>query len=320
VAEGKAKLLDLKQLRYFVQIAECGSFSKAAELLRIAQPSLSLQVKNLEEELGVDLLIRHPRGVATTDLGMQFCEHARTILREVDRVKEIIRSQSTSPVGRVSVGLPTSACRGLSSPFLQAIAREHPGVTVHLVEAMTGSLDEWVQMGRLDVALLYDQKAFENVAWTEMMVEDLMLVVPAGAPIADAGQVPFEQLAELPLVLPSRLNVLRTILEQIAARANITLTAIDCDSLPAITQLVRDRYMTVMPHFAMSREIESGEMVALPIVDPSPSWRMSVVVSQRTINLRASDAVAQTMAGVIRRLVEDGIWRARLRSGERRQG
>src|SRR5262245_17887894 len=162
--------MDFKQLKYFVQIAECGSLSKAAEILHISQPSLSLQIKNLEDELGAELLNRHARGVSTTELGRMFCDHARSILKDVERAKDTIASQAKSPTGRVTVGLPTSACRGLSARLIMSVAERYPNVSLHIAEAMTGTLDEWVQIGRLDVALLYDKKAFPHVAWTEMMV------------------------------------------------------------------------------------------------------------------------------------------------------
>jgi LysR family nitrogen assimilation transcriptional regulator len=159
--------MDLRQLKYFVQIAESGNFSRAAEVLGVAQPSLSQQMRNLEDELGVELLARHARGVTPTELGQQLCDHARRILLEVDRAKEALRSRSANPSGRVSVGLPTSACRGLSLSLFQALAERQPNITLHLVEAMTGYLDELIQAGRLDVALLYDHKAFEHVAWSK---------------------------------------------------------------------------------------------------------------------------------------------------------
>lgn len=312
--------MDLRQLRYFVQIAESGNLSRAAEVLRVAQPSLSQQVRNLEDELGVELLFRHARGVTPTEQGLTFYEHARRILHEVERTKEIVGSQGKSPSGRVSVGLPTSACRGVSVPLYESIAAALPGISLHIVEAMSGTLDEWIQTGRLDVALLYDHKAFEHVAWTEMMVEDLMLFVPARHPLAGMGHVAFANLFQLPLpiVLPGRPNVLRVVIEQLAARHDVDLKAIDCESLPAIAELVRStRFAAIMPHFALSAEIDRGEMVAVPICDPTPSWRLSVVVSQRTLNGRGSGGVAKLLAGVIADLVDRGVWRARLKPTDR---
>jgi DNA-binding transcriptional LysR family regulator len=306
--------MDLRQLKYFVQIVESGNFSRAAEILRIAQPSLSQQIKSLEEELGVKLLVRHARGVTATEKGQQLYDHARRILQEIDHAKDTVRSRTSAPSGRVSVGLPTSACRGLSLPLFREMTERFPNVTLHLVEAMTGYLDELIQAGRLDVALLYDHKAFEHVAWTEMITEDLMLFVSKNSPMAKRKSVSFKKLFDRPIVLPGRPNVLRTVIEQLAARHDITPIVKDCDSLPAIAKLVcHSNFMAIMPHFAFVDEMARGEMVAIPIVDPIPSWTLSVVVSQRTMNMRGSEAVAHLMADLIAEMVEQGTWRATLR-------
>jgi len=307
--------MDLRQLRSLIHIADCGSLSRAAEILRTSQPSLSLQIKHLEAELGIELLNRHARGVTLTELGHVFCEHARTILKDVERAKDTISTHVKSPTGKVSVGLPTSACRGVSSRLMQSVAQKYPNISVHIVEAMTGTLDEWIQLGRLDVALLYDHKAFENVAWTEMMVEDLMLIAAKGNPILHRDSIAFAELQDIPLVLPGRTHVLRYVIERISARLGVEPNvALESDSLTAIAQMVSLGYVTVMPHFAMMDEINRGEMSAVPITEPTPSWRMSVVVSKRTINTRSSHAVATTLAEEIRSMVENGIWKARLRT------
>lgn len=303
--------MDIKQLRSLIHISDCGSLSRAAEMMHTSQPALSLQIKNLEAELGVDLLHRHARGVTLTELGRVFCEHARSILKDVERAKDIITTQGKSPTGRVSVGLPTSACRGVSPELFMRVADRFPNISLHIVEGMTGTLDEWVQLGRLDVALLYDHKAFENVAWTEMMIEDLMLVAGCADPIVKRSHVRFVELETFPIVLPGTNHVLRNIIDHTGARLGIKPNVvIDSDSLTAISQLVRCGYMTIMPHFAMLDEINRGEMQAIPITDPTPSWRLSVVVSQRTINTRASEAVAGALAEVIHSMVDRGIWQA----------
>ncbi|ARQ00122.1 LysR family transcriptional regulator [Pseudorhodoplanes sinuspersici] len=307
--------MDLRQLRSLVHISDCGSLSRAAEIMRTSQPALSLQIKHLETELGVELLHRHARGVTLTDLGRLFCDHVRTILKDIERAKEIVSSQAKSPIGKVSVGLPTSACRGMSAQLIATVAKRYPNISLHIIEAMTGTLDEWVQLGRLDVALLYDHKPFPNVAWTEMMVEDLMLIADSKNPILKRASVRFSELENLPIALPGNPHVLRNVIDRIAVREGITPNiVIDSDSLTAISQLVRSGHMTIMPHFAFIDEIARGEMNAVPIVDPTPSWRLSVVVSQRTINARSSEVVATALAEVIQSMVESGAWRARLRA------
>ena len=125
--------------------------------------------------------------------------------------------------------------------------------------------------------------------------------------------VPFTELEILPVVLPGKQHALRNLIERLAARAGITLNVvIESDSLSAIISLVRAGYMTIMPHFAMLDEIHRGEIATIEIVDPTPSWRLSAVVSQRSINGQSSEAVAQVLVELIRSMIRAGTWKARL--------
>lgn len=307
--------MDLRQLKYFIQIAENNSFSRAAEVLRVAQPSLSQQIRNLEQELGAELLVRHARGVMLTMKGQQLYDHAIRIIQEVERAKEVVKSHSPTPSGRVSIGLPASAGRGLSMPLIRALRQTLPNIVPHVVEAMTSYLDEYMQQGRLDVCLLYNHKPFEHVAWTEMIAEELMAIVAPEHRLAARHTLSMDELLAHPVVIPGRPNVLRSVIERNAALRDLTVQSIDCDSLSTIGRLVcEDGATAIMPHFAFSKEIERGDMKALRIVDPAPSWRLSVAISQRSMNVRGSEAVAKTLAGVISSMVGAGEWRARLLS------
>jgi len=304
--------MDIKQLRYIVQIVDSGSVSRASETLRVAQPSLSLQLRSIEQELGVKLLIRHARGVSATEDGKVFVDHARKILLDMDRIHDVLRSNSSNPRGRVTVGLPTSACRGLSVPLIKAAAASYPGITVHIVEAMTGYLDEWIASGKLDVALLYDQKTFENVTSTELMVEELMVIVAPSAEIARVDRVSFASLSDLPLVLPGRTNSLRQVMDRIASRLDIDISAtLDCDSLQAIIELVKAGYVSVLPSFAVDHAIKLGELCALPLVNPTPTWRVSLVQSKRSVDPRCNEAIMRVLAETIRFMVKAGTWRTK---------
>lgn len=304
--------MDLRQLRYFVQAVESGSITRAAEALHIVQPSLSLQIKSLEEELGVVLLIRHVRGVSTTNQGRLLYDHACRIIREVERAKQLLQVSSLSPTGQISIGIPTSACRGLASHLLLAGRTQCPGLSIHIVEAMTGALGQQIEAGKVDVALIYNNKASENVAWTEMLAEDLMLVVDRTSRFANETEVEFDAVATLPLALPEKANVLRTVLEHHAAQRDIDLNVVfDCDSLSTLVLLVKSGYATILPHFAVSEEVDVGSLVAVPIVNPTPFWRLSVVTSKRTLNVPGAQAISQLMAKTIGSLVKAGTWRAK---------
>lgn len=312
--------MDMRQLRYFLQIAEVGSFSKASEILHVAQPSLSQHVRALEEELGVQLLSRHARGAAPTEFGLMLCEHARTILREVELAKQVVRTAAENPAGEVMIGLPTSACRGITTLLADAVRIRHPNISLHIVEAMSGSLDEWIQSGRLNVALLYDHNAFDNIVTTEILKESLYLFV--SPEFAHLGpEITFDQASQLPLVLPSRSNVLRSVVEQLASRAGMPLNVtITCDSLAGIIELVKHGRATIYPTFSMLDEIRRQELIAIPIIDPVPSWRMSIVLSKRTSNVRAAEAVAVELYQVVRKLVQEGSWNATLKTRTRTPG
>jgi DNA-binding transcriptional LysR family regulator len=110
------------------------------------------------------------------------------------------------------------------------------------------------------------------------------------------------------------------VVEQAAAHAGIIPNVVvDCDSLPGLVQLVRHGYATMFPAFGVAEEINRGEMSAIPVLSPTPSWRVSVVLSKLTSNLRAAQAVGTLIKDIVQDLVRDGGWRAQVEPWVRRQ-
>ncbi|WP_062227919.1 LysR family transcriptional regulator [Aureimonas frigidaquae] len=306
--------MELRQLRYFLQIAESASLSRAARVLRVAQPSLSQHLRLLEDELGVELLTRHARGVAPTPAGRILADHARAILRDVDRSREAMTEALASPRGRVVIGIPSAVCRGLAAPLILTARRRFPDIALHLVEGMTGPLDEWVQSGRLDIALLYDRRGPGGIRTMDLLREDLHLILPVGHPLAGEGAVGFRRLRGLPLVLPARPHVIREVAEAFAARADTELSvALDCDSLPAMLALIGEGYGSLYPAFGIGPAILRGDVAAVAIRDPTPDWRLSLVLSHKAANMRAVAAIAHLVDEVVQTLVQSGHWKADLR-------
>jgi len=304
--------MDLRQLRYFVKIAELGNFSRAAELLRIAQPSLSQHVRNLEEELGADLFVRHNRGVTLTPSAQDFYEHARRILLSVERAKETFRCPADEKPKKVTLGLSTTATRILFKPLYRSLAQHEPDVMLHLVEEMPGRLDESMKAGRLDVALLYNHKPAGYPVQFEVMVEEFVLLVSPGHDLAGKREIRLEELQSTPVVLPSRLHSLRGIIDELTIEHQVEFPVIDCDSLPAMRTLVIDEgHQAIMPYSAFADEITARRAVAIPIVSPVPSWRMSIVGSPQAENFSAVVTVARILADLLNNQVKSGMWRAR---------
>ena len=128
--------MDLRQLEYFVRVAELGSFTRAALALDVAQPALSRQVRLLELELRQSLLARHGRGAAPTEAGQVLLEHARGILHQVEHARDELARLRGALVGRVTLGLPPSVARALAVPLVQAFGQQLPEARLSITEAL----------------------------------------------------------------------------------------------------------------------------------------------------------------------------------------
>jgi len=156
--------VDLRQLRYFAQIVESGSLSKASRQLFIAQPALSQHISKLESEVGKPLLNRSSKGVAPTDNGLALYHHARFMLRQLDQALSIARKESGAMQGMVSVGLPATTVSALGLPLVRRIRERYPNILINVVEGMSGHLGQMMRMGQLDLAVLFSSDVAPDVS------------------------------------------------------------------------------------------------------------------------------------------------------------
>jgi len=308
--------MNLKQLRYFVRIAECGSLSKAADELGIAQPALSQQLRALEDELGVELVTRHSRGIAPNDLGTMLLSHFGTILNEIDRTPLLVQDLTRNPTGEVRLGVTTTAARALTAPLVAKVHESYPGITLHVVEAMSGSLSQSLQRGGLDLSILYEPKLLEldeGFDLMPMLTEDLFLISRNKSIVKNRKAIPFSMLKELQLVLPCYPNVLTKLLYDLAAKRDVKLNVkFEIDSLSSIIELVNADFCTVLPLVCLGREIEEGRVTATPITDPRVSWSVHIAAARKGVRSRAVRAVHKLLIEVVNEMVEGGAWPARL--------
>jgi len=146
--------MQFRHLRYFVSVVEAGSFSRAAAAIHVAQPALSQQVAELEERLGQTLLKRSSRGVRPTAAGDALYRKASAILRQLERLPELVRSSSGETQGTVSLGIATSLAGQLVGPFIEACKVAHPKVTLKWFDGDSASLGGRVEANSLDIAVL----------------------------------------------------------------------------------------------------------------------------------------------------------------------
>lgn len=140
--------MELRQLRYFVAIVDHGSLSRAARVLHIAQPALTQQIRQLEDEMAAQLLHRSAQGVIATDAGKVFYEHALAILKQVQDAKQAVAQSTDKPSGTVALGIPQSVSNALALPLLNAVRSIYPEITLQLTEELTGNLITQLKSGR----------------------------------------------------------------------------------------------------------------------------------------------------------------------------
>lgn len=167
--------MDLRQLEYFARIVERGSFSSAARELGIAQPALSKRVAALEAELGARLLVRTARGTHATEAGADFFQHAVAILRQVESARRGAAGEKGAPAGPVAVGMVSSLAPLFGVPLMADVARNLPGVRLHLAEALPGELIERAQRGALDLAVVPRDTPPRDMLARALFSEDLFL-------------------------------------------------------------------------------------------------------------------------------------------------
>ncbi|NRF69758.1 LysR family transcriptional regulator [Aquincola sp. S2] len=286
--------MNLKQLEYFVHVAELGSFSKAALVLNIAQPALSRQVRALETDLRETLLLRNGRGVVLTEAGRRLFEHGISILQAVAQAREDMGASRDAPVGHISVGVPPTIGRQLTLPLIDAFKRKLPGARLAIVEGLSAHIVEWIITGRVDVGLLYNPEAQPSLEITPVLDEPLCLVARASTADAVRGPLPMRELARLPLIMPERSHVIRRLLETQAALIGLKLEiAWEVSSIAAIIDLVCAGYgHAVLTASAVAASGRADELVARPLSDPPLTSVLCLAVSAHK---RPSPLMRQTI-------------------------
>ena len=273
--------MNLKQLEYFVNVAELGSFSKAALILNIAQPALSRQVRLLETDLHVTLLTRNGRGVVLTESGQRLFDHSVGILQLVARVTEEIEAARDVPAGRIVIGLPPSMGRRLTLPLVEAFRRTLPKARLAIVEGLSTHLTEWIATGRVDLGLVLNPEPNAAIEVTPVFEEPLGLVGPALGKGKKAAPIALAEVINFPLVLPERSHALRKLLETQAALSALKLNVIlEVSSVLSILDLVAAGHgYAVLSQTALAASGRPEAFSFRPLTKPSLSSTFFIAVS-----------------------------------------
>lgn len=197
--------MELRQLRYFMTIAEEGNFSRAAERLHVSQPPLSTQMKNLEDELGVRLLERSNRGVSLTAAGAVFFEETRAVLARLEHAKSEAQRADRGDTGMLSIGFVSIADYGILPPALKNFRSNFPLVEVQLHELTTDAQVREIRAARLDLGIGLAPVDEPDIEFEGLLREELVLAAPSKHPaVRSGGAIDLRALSKASFIVPPR--------------------------------------------------------------------------------------------------------------------
>jgi LysR family nitrogen assimilation transcriptional regulator len=315
--------MDMRQLECFLRIIERRSISRAALSLGISQPSLSQQLLRLEDELGVKLFDRVARGVAITEAGRIFEEHARHMLHRNEQAVEALRGLRASASGSVILGAPPSVLPLIAAPLYEALANHAPSVSLRVAEAFNAHIFSALERDKMDLGILYDLGPLPKLSIRRLVTEELFLVMPPDADERAATQdlVPIDvaSLGGLSFVLPGQPHALRQLLEREAARLHFRLNVVhEVDSLDQIVTLVaRGLGHTILPRAPVAAQVAAGQL-GLRRIENGTLHRTLCLARNLTRAVTHASVVTEDLnARVMLELIDSGAWDANPQGGLR---
>jgi LysR family nitrogen assimilation transcriptional regulator len=304
--------MELKQIESFVRVAELGSFTKAAAALGMPQPLLSRHVRQLEVELHQNLLIRNGRGVSLTEAGTVMLEHGRGILHQVALAQEELGSVRGALAGKVSIGLPPSLSKLVTVPLTLAFRKALPQAQLSLGEGFSVVMVESLRAGRLDMAVLYNPPPSPELEMTLLHEDALILIAGKKSTHSSVKLKPtmtLAALAELPLILPSRPNAFRLLIETEMLRVNCKpQIALEIDGLNAILELVKEGLgYAILPAYTLKNFANPQNFTTHRIERPKLNSQLMLVWSSKRPMTSTHTAAQQLIQRVVSQSLVDNV-------------
>lgn len=229
--------IDLKQLRYFIHVAEFESFTQAANYLDVAQPILSRQIRRLETTLGKSLLIRTGRGVTLNDSGKILLQYSRQIMMLIEQINDDLIQGNLA--GSISIGIPPTLSRIIAVPLTKLFCHTLPDAKLIITEAMTSTIEDRIADGRLNMGLLYNSNRSQDLDLEVLASENLYLIAPKTYQFPQTNTLSLNDIKDIPLILPSYPNTFRKLIElemtKVALKPNVIL---EMNSINTIIELI----------------------------------------------------------------------------------
>jgi LysR family transcriptional regulator, nitrogen assimilation regulatory protein len=267
--------MNLRQLAYFLKIAELRSFTSAANALYVSQPALSKQMRQLEEELGTALFIRSDRGIKLTDAGELLKRRSPAILSDITHLRNELQSVfGQEPSGSLAVGMGMSLQDLLTIPIIAEFQSRHKKVSLHVREGITGTLVEDVKLGLLDCAVVFELAPDEQLVAEPYLRESLLLVGPPDARLTMDKPTSAQEALARPLATTGEDSPLRQKTAETARALKLDLQiAFETNAVSVMIGCIStSSYFAVLPYSAVSSGLKANRVSAAPIVDMSLDW------------------------------------------------
>jgi LysR family nitrogen assimilation transcriptional regulator len=293
--------MDLRALRYFVYVAEARSFSKAAVQLGVAQPALSRQIRKLEDELGIALILRTRRQLELTDAGLLLLERAHSMIRQLAQTADDVRAQGSRVAGTITLGVSPAVSEAVGPRIVRECAALHPDLRLNFVEGFSAFIFKRLIDQELTLCLMHNPPRHQGIEIEPLLTEPMYLVGPGAAssahPPAKAGM----PLDRLPLILPNRTHSLRMLIERAVAESGGRFAvAVQVDGYVTTKALVAAGLgYTILPYSSVRQEVENGQLSAFRLRKPALSWTLSIASRKDQRTARAVMALRDIIVSAI---------------------
>jgi LysR family nitrogen assimilation transcriptional regulator len=284
--------MNLDQLEAFVHVAELNSFTRAAAILGRNQPALSRLVRQLEVDLRQNLLWRNGRGVALTEAGKVLLEYSKGILHQVDSARHALNNLQGTLDGQFKIGLAPSVSRFATLALVRSFQKQFPQARITVSEGLSANLVEWLMMGRIDAAIMYDVADSAMVDKRPLFTEELFLISKPGAVTPPVIRV--KDLMRYPLIIPGRPHAIRALVENHAAEHNVKLNiTLEVDAVSSVLDLVHEGYgHAVLALNAIIADQQQRQFRVTRIGEPAIHSRLAIATSnQHPMSKLATQAV-----------------------------
>ena len=311
---------DLKALRYFVAVAQKGSYTRASAHLRVTQPAITRQIQAIEKQYRARLFRREGRGVELTEAGRVLFERATDIIERMEMLNSMMDVAANEPSGRLAIGVTAAVAKHLIPDAILRYRARYPRVLLQIQEGSSSDLMEMLADGKLDLALTYAQARRSAATMFPLIDVQIGLIAPphsvlgSSDPLAGRKRLTLAEAATFPLIFQSRANSMRIALEQACGSVGaVPNVAIESESLALSLELIKagGGYM-LMGYVAVHEEVMKGELRFIPVDPRDIKWRMSLAFRGMKAQSIAGNAMANEIKESLRLAVKEGRWHGKL--------